>query len=227
VNRTALIIPGDYMKIASQGWGKRISFIGICQLLLLLYAHTAFSEEEKPMNTQNDIHIATFAGGCFWCMQPPFDNCTGVISTRVGYTGGHVSNPTYKQVCTGTTGHTEAVEVSYDPAKVSYDSLLAVFWRNIDPTDKNGQFADHGFQYRTVIFYHDDEQKEQAFRSKESLERSKKFKKPITVAIEPARPFYVAEDYHQKYYQTNKAQYLRYKKGSGREDFIKLNWPEK
>lgn len=174
----------------------------------------------------NSTEVATFAGGCFWCMQPPFDKHDGVISTFVGYTGGNVEDPTYEEVCSGTTGHTEAVEIEFDPAVVSYDELLNVFWRNIDPTALNSQFADRGSQYRTAIFYHNDEQKRLAEESKEKLAKSGKYDKPLVTEITPATEFYKAEGYHQEYYKKNSYRYKMYKSGSGREKYIKDVWGE-
>jgi methionine-S-sulfoxide reductase len=170
------------------------------------------------------IKKATFAGGCFWCMQPPYDKIKGVISTRAGYTGGHKKNPTYEEVCRGATGHAEAVEVTYDPSQISYQELLALFWRNIDPTAKDRQFADQGTQYRTAIFYHDDEQRRLAVESKEALEQSGKFPHPVVTEIVPASEFYPAEDYHQAYYVKNPVRYGLYRVGSGRESFIRNVW---
>lgn len=168
--------------------------------------------------------IATFAGGCFWCMQPTFNAFKGVISTRVGYTGGHTVNPTYEDVCTGTTGHAEGIEIVYDPAKVTYAELVEEFWHNIDPTSLNQQFADHGTQYRSAIFYHSEEQKRIAEASKERLAKSGKFKKPIVTEITPASAFYPAEDYHQNYYEKNAAHYQAYKIGSGRAGYLEHTW---
>lgn len=167
---------------------------------------------------------ATFAGGCFWCMEPPYKKLPGIISVTSGYTGGHVKNPTYEQVCTGTTGHAEAVEVVFDPALLTYDQLLDVFWHNIDPTTVNAQFADHGTQYRTGIFYHSEEQKKLAERSKQKLAQSGKFDKPIVTEISPASVFYKAEDYHQGYAQKCPIPYKSYRVGSGREGFLKKTW---
>jgi len=167
---------------------------------------------------------ATFAGGCFWCMQPPFDKIPGVISTAVGYTGGATAHPTYEEVCSGSTGHAEAIEVTYEPARVSYDALLDVFWRNIDPTTPNKQFADTGTQYRTAIFYHSAEQKRLAEASKKKMEKSGVFGKPIVTEIVPASTFYPAEDYHQKYCRNNPVRYKFYSAGSGREDYLKKLW---
>jgi len=166
---------------------------------------------------------ATFAGGCFWCMEPPFDKLTGVISTTVGYTGGHKENPTYEEVSSGTTGHAEAIQVVFDPEKTSYDALLDVFWRNIDPTVKDQQFCDHGNQYRTAIFYHDEEQKRLAEQSKKALIESGWIKEVFTEITE-ASTFYVAEDYHQDYYQKNPIRYKFYRYGCGRDKRLKELW---
>lgn len=157
-------------------------------------------------------------------MEPPFDGVQGVLSVLPGYTAGKKANPTYEEVCSGMTGHTEAVQVTFDPSQVSYEQLLEVFWRNIDPTMLNGQFADRGTQYRTGIYYHSDEQKKQAETSKEKLAASKKFAKPIATEIVAATTFYPAEEYHQKYYQKCPARYDAYKVGSGRQAFIERNW---
>ncbi len=169
---------------------------------------------------------ATFGGGCFWCMQPPFDSLKerGVIATRVGYAGGTVPNPTYEEVCGGRTGHLEAVEVTFDPSRIAYPELLDAFWRSIDPTQADGQFADRGTQYRTVIFYHNEPQQQQAIVSKEALARSGKFDKPIATQIVPATEFYPAEEHHQDYYKKNVLHYQMYKVGSGRAGFLKAMW---
>lgn len=167
---------------------------------------------------------ATFAGGCFWCMEPPFEQLAGVASVTPGYTGGTTANPTYEAVCAGTTGHAEAIEVVYDPAQLTYATLLEVFWRNIDPTTPNQQFADVGSQYRTAIFYHTDEQRRLALDSKKQLERLGKFKQPIVTEIVPASTFYPAEDYHQDYYKKNPLRYKLYRIGSGREGYLKKTW---
>ena len=167
---------------------------------------------------------ATFAGGCFWCMEPPYDKLDGVISTTSGYIGGSKVNPTYEQVTTGTTGHTEAVEVVYDPSKVTYEKLLSVFWHNIDPTQKNAQFCDNGSQYRSGIFYHDAEQKRLAEASKAAIEKTKTFKGAIVTEISMATKFYPAEDYHQDYYIKNPARYKYYRNGCGRDARLKELW---
>jgi peptide methionine sulfoxide reductase msrA/msrB len=167
---------------------------------------------------------ATFAGGCFWCMQPPFEQIPGVTKVLAGYTGGHTQNPSYEDVCSGTTGHYEAIQVIYDPVKVNYQTLLDVFWRNIDPTDQEGQFSDKGRQYQTAIFYHNEEQKKLAEASRDALEKSGKFKKPIVTKILKASAFYNAEQYHQDYHRTSPIRYKTYRLGSGREYFLEKTW---
>jgi len=169
---------------------------------------------------------ATFAGGCFWCMEGPFDRLPGVISTTSGYTGGSVKRPSYEQVSSGTTGHAEAVDVVYDPSKVTYEQLLDVFWHNVDPLDRGGQFCDRGNQYRTAIFYHDAEQQRLAEQSKEALDASGKLKKKIVTEIVPAGEFYAAEDYHQEYYIRNPIRYKYYRFNCGRDDRLKQLWGE-
>lgn len=173
---------------------------------------------------KDSFEKATFAGGCFWCMQPVYDKLPGVVSTTVGYTGGAKPDPTYEEVSTGRTGHFEAIEVTYDPQKISYPKLLDAFWKTIDPTQDFGQFADLGPQYRTAIFYHDEAQRKRALDSKAELEKSGKFDQPIVTLLLPASPFYPAEEYHQKYYLKNAGHYALYKKGSGREGFLKKTW---
>lgn len=167
---------------------------------------------------------ATFAGGCFWCMEGPFDKLPGVISTTSGYTGGNVKNPTYEQVSTGRTGHAEAVQVVYDPKLVSYDKLLDVFWHNIDPIQRDGQFCDHGSQYRTAIFYHDEEQRRLAVASRAALAKDKPFKGDIVTQIVKAEEFYPAEEYHQDYYKKNPTRYKFYRAGCGRDARLKELW---
>jgi peptide-methionine (S)-S-oxide reductase len=165
---------------------------------------------------------ATFAGGCFWCMEPPYDELEGVIATISGYIGGTKKNPTYEQVSAGTTGHAEAVQVTYDPKKITYQKLLEVFWRNIDPLTANAQFCDSGSQYRSAIFYHDESQKALAEKSKNSLQA--RFKRPIVTEIVPASEFYPAEDYHQDYYKKNPIRYKTYRYGCGRDQRLKELW---
>ncbi|RDI42588.1 peptide-methionine (S)-S-oxide reductase MsrA [Aquicella lusitana] len=167
--------------------------------------------------------IATFAGGCFWCVQADFDKVPGVEKTIVGFTGGEVATPSYKQVSQGKTGHYEAVQVSYNPKKVSYQELLDVFWHNIDPTDASGQFCDKGNQYRAVIFYHNKEQKRLAIESKEKLVKSGRFPQVVTEIL-PAGTFYIAEPYHQKYYQKNPIRYKFYRYRCGRDQRLHELW---
>ena len=167
----------------------------------MLWSHA--EDTSVPAATTQGLALATFAGGCFWCMEPPYDKLDGVVATISGYIGGHQDNPTYKQVSAGTTGHAEAVQITYDPAKVSFEKLLDVFWINIDPTTPDRQFCDRGSQYRTGIFYHDDEQRRLAEASKQALERDKPFEQPIVTEITAAGTFYPAEDYHQDYYVKN------------------------
>ncbi len=167
---------------------------------------------------------AIFAGGCFWCMELPFDVIDGVLSTTSGYIGGKQRNPTYKEISAGNTGHTEAVEIVYDPKKVSYDKLLEIFWRNIDPTVKDQQFCDVGSQYRSGIFVLDAAQKAAAEASKAALEKNKSFKEKIVTEITTATVFYPAEDYHQDYYQKNPIRYQYYRSGCGRDARLKQLW---
>lgn len=171
--------------------------------------------------------LATFAGGCFWCMVAPFEDLPGVKKVISGYTGGHKENPTYEEVCSDTTGHYEAVQVTYDPTILSYEKLLDTFWRQIDPTDPEGQFYDRGSSYRTAIFYHNEEQRRQAEQSKKELDESGRFDKPIVTEILPASTFYPAEEYHQDYHRKNPFHYRRYREGSGRDAFIEKHWTEK
>jgi len=198
-------------------------FIGV----VLMNTIAAKDAENNGMNSSRSpktAAIATFAGGCFWCMEPPFEQLEGVIKVEAGYTGGRSGKPTYKEVSSGKTGHVEAVAVYYNPEKISYDSLLDVFWRNINPTDPGGQFADRGTQYVTAIYYHTPEQKKLAQASRSALEKSGKFEEPIVTKILPAKVFYPAEEYHQDYSQKNPFHYKRYKEGSGRAPYIKRIW---
>lgn len=168
--------------------------------------------------------LATFAGGCFWCMVQPFEEQPGIIKVRSGYTGGHKPNPTYEEVCSDTTGHYEAVQIEFDPALFPYERLVELFWQQIDPTDPGGQFHDRGDSYRAAIFYHSEAQRQVAEGSKQALAESGRFDKPIATQILPAATFYEAEEYHQGYYKKNAAHYQRYKVGSGRAAFIKQHW---
>lgn len=165
---------------------------------------------------------ATFAGGCFWCMEPPYDKLDGVASTVSGYIGGTKKNPTYEEVSAGRTGHTEAVQVTYDPRKISYEKLLEVFWRNIDPLTANAQFCDSGSQYRSGVFYHDEMQKKLAEASKKEI--AKRFKEPVVTEITAAGEFYPAEDYHQDYYKKNPLRYNFYRSGCGRDRRLEQLW---
>jgi len=172
------------------------------------------------------IKRATFAGGCFWCMVKPFDQWDGVMEVISGYTGGHVENPTYEQVKAGDTGHYEVVQITYDPKIISYETIVDVFWQQIDPTDAGGQFHDRGESYRTAIFYHDEEQKEIAEQSKLELAESEKFSEPIVTEILPAATFYPAEEYHQNFYKKDPEVYEKDRKKSGRDEFIRKYWQE-
>ena len=170
------------------------------------------------------LRVAIFAGGCFWCTEADFEKVPGVVKAVSGYTGGKKENPTYEEVFAGTTGHVEAVQVYYDPAKVTYEELLDYFWRHIDPTDPGGQFVDRGSQYRSVIFYHDEEQKRIAEKSKEALGKSGQFNKPIVTEIIKLTKFYEAEEYHQDYYKKNPLRYKYYRYRSGRDQFLRKVW---
>ena len=178
-------------------------------------------EAEKTMAK---LEQATFAGGCFWCMVTPFKHLQGVSAVVSGYTGGTKTNPTYEEVSSGMTGHAEAVQVTFDPAQVTYEQLLEIFWRNIDPTDSQGQFADQGTQYRTAIFYHSEEQRRLAEASKITLAQPGTFTKPIVTQVVAASTFYPAEEYHQDFYKKNALRYNLYRAGSGREGFLKKTW---
>ncbi len=171
-----------------------------------------------------DLQRATFAGGCFWCMEPPFEKLDGVNDVISGYTGGHKNNPTYGEVSSGTTGHAEAVEFLYDPSVITYKELLNVFWRQVNPTDPDGQFVDRGSQYRTAIYYHTEEQKRLAEQSKAALGKSGRYKKPVVTEILPAERFYRAEDYHQDYYKNHSIKYKFYRYNSGRDRYLEKVW---
>ena len=196
------------------GWMPALALAGA---LLAVMATHATAEETEPAK-------ATFAGGCFWCVEEAFEKVSGVISATSGYTGGNADNPTYKQVTSGRTGHAEAVEVIYDPAQITYEQLLDVFWRNVDPTVVDRQFCDVGDQYRTAIFVHDDEQMRLAEASKTALQASKPFAAPIVTPIVAASAFYPAEDYHQDYYKRNPLRYKYYKWNCGRAQRLAELW---
>jgi peptide-methionine (S)-S-oxide reductase len=185
----------------------------------------AAKEPIPPAESQN-LESAVFAGGCFWCMEPPFDRLEGVFSTTSGYAGGESEDPAYEEVSAGRTGHAEVVRVLYDPAKITYEELLEVFWHNVDPTVEDRQFCDRGSQYRTAIFYESEEQEEAARASKEELERTKPFPGPVVTEIEPLRAFYPAEEYHQDYYSKNPGHYKFYRSGCRRDARLRELWGE-
>lgn len=189
-------------------------------ILMLLAGWTTLVAAE-PASEQR-LAKAVFAGGCFWCMEPPFDALPGVTATVSGYTGGTRTNPTYQEVSTGNTGHIEAVEVTYDPAKVSYQQLLETYWRNVDPLDAGGQFCDRGEPYRTAVFYHDAEQKRLADISKTRIEQ--RLGRAVVTPVRPATTFYPAEDYHQDYYQRNPLRYKYYRYRCGRDARLEQLW---
>ena len=191
--------------------------IGFIAILLVLPLSTGNAANTK-------YELATFAGGCFWCMVHPFDKLPGVKEVLSGYTGGHTVNPTYEENSSGTTGHAESIQITYDPTKITYADLLEVFWRQIDPTDARGQFVDRGNQYRSAIFYHNDEQKRLAEESRDRLAKSGRFTKPIVTEIVKAGSFYKAEEYHQYYYKKNPVRYKYYRYRSGRDQFLDKVW---
>ncbi len=177
-----------------------------------------------PASRAAERATATFAGGCFWCMESPFERLPGVHSVTSGYSGGRKQNPTYEEVSAGVTGHAESVQVVYDPARVSYEQLVEVFWHNIDPLQANGQFCDHGTQYRAAIYYHDEAQKAAALASRKKLEASGRFKQPIVTELTAFSAFYPAEEYHQDFYKKNPARYATYRAGCGRDRRLEQLW---
>lgn len=192
-------------------------------LFLFSFSSPAYTGEN--MNQQKkDLKSAVFAGGCFWCTESDFEKIDGVTEVISGYTGGHQKDPNYQEVSSGTTGHTEAVKVYYDSKKVSYEALLEIFWRHVNPIDPGGQFADRGSQYRSAIFYHDDLQKKLAEASKKALDQSGRFDKPVVTEIVKLETFYPAEEYHQDYYKKNPIRYKVYRYGSGRDQFLNKMW---
>jgi peptide methionine sulfoxide reductase msrA/msrB len=202
--------------------------IAIAFIVLVFFGYQGVMSEDKLKNSiQNKpetTRYAVFAGGCFWCTESDFEKVKGVIEAISGYTGGHVKNPNYKQVSAGVTGHLEAVKVIYDPARVSFEQLLYVHWRHIDPTDAGGQFVDRGSQYRSAIFYANEMEKQIAEASRKRLEESDQFNKPIVTDILPLGEFYPAEEYHQDYYKKNPIRYKYYRGGSGRDSFLEKAW---
>jgi peptide methionine sulfoxide reductase msrA/msrB len=190
-------------------------------VIVIRWGHADSKESSTGTDMTAGYSRATFAGGCFWCVEADFEKLNGVVAAISGYAGGHVENPSYQQVSAGGTGHVESVQVVYDPRKVSYRELLDYFWRHVDPTDAGGQFVDRGSQYRTVIFYHDEEQKRLAEESKQELGKSGRFDKPIVTEVIPLTKFYEAEGYHQDYYKKNPLRYKFYRANSGRDQFLK------
>ncbi len=193
-------------------------------VLLAFFAVALPSAAAVKENGNRHLEKAAFAGGCFWCMEHPFDELPGVVSVTAGYTGGAKKNPTYEEVSAGWTGHAESVLVVYDPGRISYEKLLDVYWHNIDPTTRNRQFCDAGTQYRTAIFYYTETQKRLAEVSKQALEKSKPFGGPIVTEIVPAGVFYPAEEYHQHYYRKNPIRYRFYRQGCGRDKRLRELW---
>jgi peptide-methionine (S)-S-oxide reductase len=205
--------------------GLTLGIAAACALGVLVAGLSSHADDApRPPAPTHGLATATFAGGCFWCMQPAFDSVPGVVSTTVGYTGGSAKDPSYEEVSSGATGHAESIEVEYDPAKVSYEKLLDVFWHNVDPTDAGGQFCDRGDQYRSEIFTHDEQQRRLAEQSKKELEESKRLPGPVVTRIVPAGPFYRAEEYHQDYYRKNPLRYRFYRLGCGRDRRLEQVW---
>ena len=205
----------------------RYSILWVITILFVVFLPSVFAKsktKEKTMSNTQNIAIATFAGGCFWCTESDFEKLPGVLKVVSGYTGGTEVNPSYAEVSAGKTGHTEAVQIYFDPSRISYTQLLDRFWRHIDPTDAGGQFVDRGSQYRSAIFYHDTEQKRSAESSKARLEASNRFDKPIATQIAAFSVFYAAEAYHQDYYNKNPLRYKFYRLGSGRDQFLNKTW---
>jgi peptide-methionine (S)-S-oxide reductase len=203
----------------------RFSIVVVAAVLALAAAETAWAQSAGNAQPAEKTATATFAGGCFWCVEADFDKVPGVLSTTSGYTGGNTVNPTYQQVSAGGTGHAESVEVVYDPSKVSYEMLLNKFWHSIDPLVKDQQFCDHGNQYRTAIFFHDDEQRRLAEDTKKKIEAQ--LKQPVYTEITAAGPFYKAEDYHQDYYLKNPLRYKFYRFNCGRDQRLEEIWGKK
>lgn len=198
---------------------KLLVLLGLSVWLVMSMSGPTLSQ-----SPEGNFAKATFAGGCFWCMEHPFDELDGVVSTTSGYTGGHTVDPTYPEVSAGGTGHTEAVQIEYDPTKVTYEELLNVYWRNVDPTTPDAQFCDHGNQYRPEIFYHTEEQQQLAEASRTHIEKTKTFPEPIVIEITQGTTFYPAEDFHQNYYQTNPLRYKFYRLACGRDSRLAALW---
>ena len=203
---------------------KQIRWLALVALAGCLILPWGVQAQAQKKAGKPALAVATFAGGCFWCMEEALDKAPGVVSTISGYMGGHTKNPTYEQVSMGRTGHAEVVQIEFDPGKTSYEKLLEVFWHNIDPTQRNAQFCDHGSQYRAAIFYHNDEQKRLAEASRTVIMKNKPFKEEIVTEIAGAADFYPAEDYHQDFYKKNPVRYKFYKTGCGREARLRELW---
>jgi len=208
----------------------RSLFITFVLILVSVFIFTQVNSMEKNGRTEKSTPETTasavFAGGCFWCTESDFEKVDGVVEVISGYTGGQIENPSYEQVSSGSTGHIEAVKIIYDPSKISYEELLDVFWRHVDPTDPGGQFVDRGDQYRSAIFYANENERQIAEASRDRLEESRRFTNPVATLIEPLGVFFPAEDYHQDYYKKNPIRYKWYRSGSGRDAFLKKTWPE-
>ncbi|MCG8617626.1 MAG: peptide-methionine (R)-S-oxide reductase MsrB [Desulfobacterales bacterium] len=208
-----------YLK--SKKWG---SIVLAVTGILLVFACSGSSTQTKERTMNDKVELATFAGGCFWCVESAFEGREGVLDVVSGYLGGHVENPTYEQVSSGTTGHAEAVRITFDPARISYRELLKIFFQQIDPTDGEGSFVDRGSQYRPAVFYHSPDQKEQALEMIQRIETARIFNAPLATEVLAASQFYEAEEYHQDYHTKNPIRYKFYRAGSGRDNFIKNFW---
>ena len=202
-------------------------FKNVFIILIIIFIVSACNTNSKEIKQNENLQKATFAGGCFWCMEHPFEKLDGVTEVISGYTGGDLKNPSYIQVSSGKTKHIESIQATYNPNIINYKKLLDVFWRQINPTDDGGQFVDRGFQYTTAIFYHNEKQKEEAEKSKENLNKSGRYDFPIVTKILPAKIFYKAEEYHQDYYKNNSLNYKRYRNGSGRDQYLNKIWGDK
>ncbi len=201
-------------------FGLAFTLAGTAALLL----YPAANQATSPAAGQGELALATFAGGCFWCVEANFDKVPGVVKTISGYTGGHLADPTYEQVSAGGTGHLESVQVHYDPKRISYEGLLAAFWRSVDPTDGGGQFVDRGQQYTTAIFYHTEQQKLAAEKSRAALAASGRYRAPLVTPILAAEKFYAAEDYHQDFHTKSPVRYTFYRHRSGRDQYLEKTW---
>lgn len=206
---------------------KRLKGIALAgAAAIAVFASADGDKGQSQISVDENLPVATFAGGCFWCVESDFEHVPGVVAAVSGYTGGDVENPTYAQVSSGASGHVESVRVHYDPTVITYEGLLAAYWRMIDPTDAGGQFVDRGAQYATVIFYHDEQQRAAAERSRDALAASGRYTRPIRTTIRPVGAFYVAEDDHQDYYRRNPLRYNLYRFGSGRDQYLERTWDE-